>query len=315
MVKEHLSGYADRDFEVVDYQMYELPPTGLSFRGPARPVVPGEYIACLGAAQTLGCFCEHPYPALLEKELGMPVLNLGYGGAGPRFYNRHQPLIDVINQSKFAVVQVMSGRSEENSVYANGGLERQVRRRDGKVMSADNAWRAIAEMRYAWKHMPFAQNTFRHVCRKLALPRLKRLIHETRGNWVASYQELLRRIKVPKVLFWFSRRPPKYQEDYDDLAGFFGAFPQLVNQEMLDQVIPLTDGYVELVSEAGLPQPLVSRFDSSPVEIDLGDDRADFRGQIWRENNYYPSPEMHREASQALFCELSQHMLSMSVIK
>ncbi len=143
--EEHLSGYQARDFEVVDYHLYKLPGLGLSMRGPRPNLEVGSYITCVGAAQTFGCFCESPYPALLEQKLGVEVVNLGYGGAGPRFFNRHPGLIDIVNRGRLAVVQVMSGRSEDNSRFESRGLERMTRRRDGKKMSADAAWRSVLE--------------------------------------------------------------------------------------------------------------------------------------------------------------------------
>ena len=63
--QEHLSGYQARDWEYVDYEMYQDEETGLWFRGP-RPVLEGgNYFTCVGAAQTFGCFCPEPYPELL----------------------------------------------------------------------------------------------------------------------------------------------------------------------------------------------------------------------------------------------------------
>ena len=44
------------------------------------------------------------------------------------------------------------------------------------------------------------------------------------------------------------------------------------------------DRYVECVSKTGLPQVL-----------------RDFQGNIVGKNNYYPSPEMHQQASELLF--------------
>ena len=47
----HLSGYAARDHEVIDYRMAELPATGLMFRGPLPALETGRFVVCLGAAQ------------------------------------------------------------------------------------------------------------------------------------------------------------------------------------------------------------------------------------------------------------------------
>src|SRR5687767_3553783 len=109
--------YQERDYEVVDYQLFQLPDTG-RLRGPApSTLAPGEYFTCLGAAQTFGCFSEQPYPTLLAERVGLPVLNFGVAGAGPRRFlqdsDRARVRLGFVNAGRFAVVQVMSGRSED----------------------------------------------------------------------------------------------------------------------------------------------------------------------------------------------------------
>lgn len=302
---EHLAGYQARDFEVVDYQLFQLVGTELKFRGPAPQLREGEYVSCLGAAQTFGCLVERPYPQLLAAATGTTMLNLGYGGAGPRFFNRHSELLGTVNRGRMAIVQVMSGRSEDNSRFESRGLEYLRRRSDGKPMSADAAWRSVLECRYAWRRLPLGQQLARKVCQWFGRRDAERLLEETRRHWVASYQLLLQSIQVPVILLWFSKRPPEFQESYTSLQDFMGVYPQLVNREMLEAIRPFAEDYVECVTQRGSPQPLTSRFDGKPVSIDLGRDRQDFAGQTWEENQYYPSPEMHEDACQALLPRLA----------
>lgn len=300
MVSEHLSNYAARDHEVVDYQMYELPEVGLSFRGPPKDLQPGAYVSCLGAAQTLGCFCETPFPQQLEQQLGVPMLNLGYGGAGPRFFNRHPRLLEVVNRGRMAIVQVMSGRSEDNSLFESRGLELLTRRRDGRQFAADEAWRSILELGYRWKSLPVGRGLARRISRRFGSRNALRLAAETRSNYSASLLELLDRITVPTVLLWFSKRAPEYQPSFESIERFFGAYPQLIDRTSIAAACEASDAYVECVTRRGAPQPLVSRFDGKPVEIDLAVDRKDFQGRRWTHNTYYPTPEMHQDAAAAL---------------
>ena len=297
---EHLSNYSARDHEVVDYQMYELESTGLQFRGPPASLEAGNYISYLGAAQTFGCFCEHPFPALLQSQLGIPALNLGYGGAGPRFFARQSQLLEIVNRGQAAVVQVMSGRSEDNSVLESGGLERLTRRSDGRIFAADEAWRNLLECGFLWKKSPILQQPLRQLLRRWSRPKLERLVEENRANWIASTRRLLNSIEVPTLLFWFSKREPDYRESYESVADLFGAFPQFINQACIDAVTGDADAYVQCVTQRGSPQPLVSRFSGEPVEVDLAADRSDFRGRVWTQNAYYPSPQMHEDAVESL---------------
>ena len=287
--------------DVVDYHMYQLGSTQLWFRGPEfngrknRP-----YFTCVGAAQTFGCFCQKPYPALLSSELGLAALNLGYGGAGPRFFNRYPELLDYINRGQFVVVQVMSGRSEDNSQFESKGSEYLTRRSDGKKMSADDAWGSILETRYLWNKVPIGKSALRRICRMIGSKRAKNLVKETRQNWCDSYECLLSTITVPIILFWFSKRLPAYEPNYSDLQAMFGHFPQLVDDKMVNRIRRSSDFYVESVTSRGSPQPLFHHKTGEPVQVDLSSDREDFKGQIWKENAYYPSPQMHEDAVDAL---------------
>src|SRR5262249_37005464 len=68
-------------------------------------------------------------------------------------------------------------------------------------------------------------------------------------------------------------------------------YPQLVNRSMVDAIRPYSDGYVECVSELGIPQELWAAdnvLDGARLED----------GKLW--NYYYPSPAMHMEAASAL---------------
>jgi hypothetical protein len=296
---EHLSGYQRRDHEVVDYHMYELPGTGLQFRGPAPPLLESKaYFTCVGAAQTFGCFVEQPFPRLLSERLGMTALNLGYGGAGPEFFARHESLARYISGGRFAIIQVMSGRSQSNSLFDTGGLEYVTRRSDGVRLAAATAYERVLSGPRGVRRLPWLGD----VVRRANAARLKRVVEETRAAWIDSYRALFAQITVPKLLFWFSTRDPEHVDDYRSIPAVFGEFPQLVNREMVAEVRRLCDDYVECVTERGSPQPLISRFTGRPIAVDPSLDRPDFyQPGGWTHNRYYPSPEMHTDAADALF--------------
>lgn len=298
----HEPGYQRRDAEVVDYELYTLGQTGLRFRGPdpVPNLEKGGYIACVGAAQTFGCFCNDPFPTILASELHTPVLNLGYGGAGPGFFRRRNDLLSYMNESRVVVVQVMSARSVDNSLFESGGLEYLVRRSDGARLSADEAYsRLITGGRESRESVKGRLGE--SLLRRLNRLRLHGLVAETRANWIADYAELLERITSPTVLLWFSKRSPDYRISYRSLSGFFGDFPQLVDREMVESIRARTTAYVECTSSRGSPQRLRSRFTGEPVTVEPAQDRDDFAAQgAWTHNHYYPSPEMHEDAAARL---------------
>lgn len=296
----HPLGYVRRDWRVVDYAPYRLVDrsgrkTDHWLRGPEPAQGGGDYIACVGAAQTFGCFVADPWPALLGRALDLPALNLGVGGAGPRWFLRHPELIDAINGARFAVVQVMSGRSTDNSVFESGGREQLTRRSSGRRTGADASWVELLREE-AWFSARFAGRTFHLGARTR---RMRALVAETRRNWTAETIELLRAIEVPKVMLWLSRRAPGYISSYATLGTLFRQFPQLVDGRMLRRVAAHADALVTTVSRRGSPQPLYDRFTGQPTTISLSVNRSDFHGS-WSKNMYYPSPEMHEDAARRL---------------
>lgn len=297
--RPHASAYQRRDSAVIDYRMAALAPTGLEFRGPLPPSLePGSYFACLGAAQTFGCFCEEPFPSLLARGLGLPALNLGVGGAGPSFFLAQPALLEIVNRARFAVVQVMSARSEGNSRLESGGLEFLRRRSDGARLGAEQAWRAELD---GLDLLPAARARWlRWGLRRVGRLRTRRLVAETRRNWVEAYHALAGQLRVPTVLFWFSRRAPAYRASFRNLGSLFGEFPQLVDERMFALVQPVFGAHAQCVSSRGSPQLLRDRFTLEPCTVDPALDRADLGGELWSHNRYYPSPEMHVDAASVL---------------
>ena len=294
--------YQNRDWEIVDYHPYCLV-EGVEFRGPRPELKKDRYFACVGAAQTFGCYCTDPYPAILERELRIPALNLGVGGAGPAFFLNQRQLLDYINASRFVVIQVMSGRSADNSLFRmignRGGTLQRIS--DGEVMQYRAAYQEILELDVAWWRLPFGK---RHAQRIAALfasdKRARAIIEETRENWVRDFRHLLRAISVPKILFWFSERGPRYREWYFHPYLVFGKFPQLVNQEMVDRIKEHCEIYVECISSNGKPHRLINRFTNEEAVIDPRRSDPGTAQRPFSYNREYPSPAMHADAARVL---------------
>jgi hypothetical protein len=308
-----MPGYVLRDWEIIDYSCYQLAGTSLWLRGPQpTSLEPGRYFTAIGAAQTFGCFCARPYPTLLAERLGMEALNLGYSGAGPAFFLRHPELIEYVNRSAFCVVQVMSGRSTSNSLLHNpDGLAYGKRTSDGAVSTAEAVFDDLLDRAMAL--LPIRSERLKKKLlrrSRLPLPSVRRVVLESRQNWMQEYRALMQAITVPTILLWFSKRTPFYIPQYHHRAALFRAFPQLVNASMVHRTKKLATHYVECVTQQGSPQPLVSRFTGKPTTVDLARDikpvAADashgaslYKGR-WKTNSYYPSPEMHADAADAL---------------
>lgn len=294
--------YPQRDWALIDYQPFQIRGCEIPFRGPAFDpfsAEPGSYFSCLGAAQTYGCFYERPYPTLVSEAVGMPVLNLAVGGAGPRLYTLIEPLIDAINRGRFVILQCMSGRSESNARYEAHGYVESVRERStGKVVTSSDAWHAIAQE---------------------GLDSALERIQESRRSWIESTYRLLDLVKVPVIFFWYSRREPDYVIDAAAirsqidmrmagektsffLDGLVGDYPQVIDADTMQAAAERCQAFVKSVGSRGMNQPLLDRFTGEPFVPFKGMETSDRPELVidYSKNAYYPSAEMHEDGAAAL---------------
>lgn len=294
-------GYQIRDAAVVDYRLWR--PDGAIdwLRGP-RPeqLAPGSYVACVGAAQTFGCFVTTPWPQLLAQQLGVPTLNLGIAGAGPALF-RSAPWDALLANARAVVLQVLSGRSADCSAFHSGGRERLTRRADGRVLAADAAWQQELHQDLQGWRSPLLRGLRNRWLAATGRRRIRQLVQETRADWLAQYERLLDAIPAPKLLLWWSRRPPHHRPRYHSVAALFGEYPQLVDAAMVATVAARCDAHVVCVTARGSPQRLVDRTTGAPTTVAPAlagtGEPAELR---WTHNAYYPSPEMHEDAAAAV---------------
>jgi hypothetical protein len=215
---------------------------------------------------------------MLSEKLNFNVLNIGHAGAGPLLFLKNKKYIRLANQAKFVVVQVMSGRSESNSLFeSKAGRGRLTRMSDAVSLPAEQAYQELLENE--------------------GVEKAKQTVEETRANYVTHFIELLNLLEVPKILFWFSERTPDYTESFKDARSLFGKYPHLVNRDMVEQILPFADHYVECATDEGMPQPLISRFTGKPAGFETQTPQG---SRIKKYNTYYPSPEMHLHAANKL---------------
>jgi hypothetical protein len=288
--------YQESDRAIVDYQYANLPGTDANVqslvRGPVPTDLSADFIACIGGAHTLGRFVQSPYPALLQKQMGIPVLNLGHGGGKPEFYLQSKGFIEVINKAKCVVIQVMSARGSPNRFL--------------KPTSHAHNMMKLAEGIVSDKNPLFVDAAYRKLLQQREPQAVREAINETRAHWLAEMGDLLDRISIQKVLFWFSVRTPAYVEGFDSAHTLLGDYPHLVNEAMIDALKFKVHEYVECVTEEGLPNALRDRNSGALVAV-----------LPWQSdpghNHYYPSPEMHAAACDALMPAVRKVLQSAAV--
>jgi hypothetical protein len=277
--------YVEQDEGLIKYDIFKH--NKREFRG-TRPKWKEDYGICLGSAHTFGRYVETPYPELLQKNLGMQVVNYAIPSATSLCYLSKDTIMDTINGAKFVVIQMLSARTSFNSETCYMGGNRLVRTFDGheKKISCMQYWRDRLENDDPAK--------------------LYNLISESRASYVKQFSSLLKNIKPKKILFWFSVRKPNHtlSKKNKGYGEFYGQFPQLVNKDMVNTIRSYADCYVELASKKGLPTKFIDEEgDSIDMEYSFRKKFAPkdpLANKTKSENSYYPSPEMHVQASDLL---------------
>ena len=177
----------------------------------------------------------------------------------------------------------MAARGEGTSRFQRiGAVEKFLDSNNGDQVTALGAWTRVKE--------------------ESGAQGLEAYLAEVRTNWVDNYRKLLEQITVPVILFYYSPRPIDEKIDLESPLGKnpMGRFPQMVNEDCINEVKRLCNGYVECFSDRNLGHPLVSRFTGELVEADYSLLGRDFPPIKETHNTYYPSAEMHEDAAAKL---------------
>lgn len=273
--------YSLENGHIVDYELYTLPDTGLTLRGPYWPLKgQNPQISFLGAAQTFGTFCKYPFANLLGEMVSARTLNFGIGGAGPQTYFNRKKILDLVNDSSMCVVQVMSGRSSISNSYMehlDGGAS--VIMRQGAL---------------AGEKMTGAK-AFSHLATELERGHFFEVIEETRDNFIKMYERLANLISVPKILLFVG--PYKPLDDYKVTDSVWkphdliGVHPHLINKGTLDRIAPYFDEYVQVFGKAGNESKLVNRFTAEYCSIKRSPQYTIVK------HDAYISPQLHVQAA------------------
>lgn len=215
----------------LDYFPCHYGTSKLLFRGPRRDLAL-PYVAVLGGTETYGKFIPRPWPALVEDETGLRVVNLGCVNAGPDVYLSDPGVMDVVSGSRLAVVQVMGAANLTNRLYAVHP------RRNDRFLRASGA------MAQLYPEVDFTNFHFtRHLLQTLqavSASRFEVLVEELRRTWIARMRALIEGAGVPVVLVWIAGHAPAPRCPAD-----LSVEPLLVDRPMIDAVYSLAAAWVE----------------------------------------------------------------------
>lgn len=257
---------SDAGFETCSYGSSRL-----AFRGPARPL-DGPYTAVIGGSETVGRFVERPFPDLLERAIGEPVVNLGVNQAGLTLILEDPAILQVAARARLTVLQVLGGQNMSNRFW------RVHPRRNDRFLSASSSLAAL----YPDTDLTDVNFTGHLIDRLRRDPdRFDKVRRELRTSWVARMRRVIDAIGGDVVLLWLSDRSPDAPtRDVDRHA------PCFIDRPMLDALEPVTAGLVEV-----MPSPRARAAGTSGMSF--GENDAEAAAAL-------PNPAVHAEVAAAL---------------
>lgn len=225
----------------LDYFPCRYGPSKLLFRGPRRRLE-GAYAAVIGGTETYGKFVADPYPALVERALGLPVVNFGYMNAGTDVFVGEPVVIDACRQAKVTVIQIMGAQNLSNRFYAVHP------RRNDRFL------RASALMKTIFPEVDFTEFHFtRHMLSVLkgrSAGNFALVEEELKAAWLARMRILLQKIDSATVLLWITGASGA---DPHGPGDGLGHEPLLVDAGMVAEVRPFACDLVTITpSDAAL---------------------------------------------------------------
>ena len=221
----------------LDYAPCRYGASRVVFRGPAKSLdVP--YVAVLGGTETYGKFVSDPFPALVEAETGVQVVNLGAVNAGLDVYLNDPDILNIARRADAVVLQIVGAQNLTNRYY------KVHRRRNDRFLGANPALRSL------FPEVDFTEFSFtRHMLQtlsKISAERFAAVVEELRQTWLARMQQLVTEMGPNLVLLWFSPHRPPRAERPTDLARE----PLLITAEMVQRLKADVRAVVEVVSSA-----------------------------------------------------------------
>lgn len=219
----------------LDYYPCRYGKSKLLFRGPRRDLEK-PYVAVFGGTETYGKFVPVPYPALVEQETGVRMINLGAVNAGLDLYLNEPAVLDIAAKAQATVIQVVGAQNLSNRFYSVHP------RRNDRFLRASNLLRTV------FREVDFTEFHFtRHMLQTLQAvspEKFEVVAEELRAAWVARMTALLERIPGKTILLWLSAHAPLKPGERADLT----MDPILVDTEMIAAVRTRASEYVEAIS-------------------------------------------------------------------
>ena len=225
--------YENLGLGALDYFPCRYGKSKLLFRGPRKKMA-GDYLTILGGTETYGKYIETPYPALVEKLLGVECVNFGCMNAGVDVFANESTVIEACAKARVTVIQAVGAQNMSNRFYAVHP------RRNDRFVQASTLMKTI------FREVDFTEFHFtKHLLstlQTLSPERFQVVEDELKAAWVARMKVLLGKIEGKTVLLWFAERTPEEKS----VQGELGSDPLFVDRNMIEAIRPFVTEVVEI---------------------------------------------------------------------
>ena len=108
--------YVAMDARPVDFILCQYENSKNLFRGPKKSYK-GLYGVCLGGADTFGGQVPDPFSSMIERNVGIPILNLGAQHSGAGFYIEDDDILKIIENAHIILIEAPSVVNQSNPYY------------------------------------------------------------------------------------------------------------------------------------------------------------------------------------------------------
>lgn len=220
------------DARPVDFILCQYGNSKNLFRGPKKSCK-HSYGVCLGGADTFGGKVPNPFSAMLEREMGMPILNLGAQHSGARFYTEVDAIQEIIENAQVVFVEALSVVNQSNPFYRV-----HPRRNDRFVTALDPLYDLFPEADFVECHFT------KHLITKLITidaARADIVFRTLQDEWVRNLTIMRARWRAKTVVHWYKKPQASHPEFEFPVADLIRFYPELYNavSQAQDKVVSI----------------------------------------------------------------------------
>ncbi len=219
----------------LNYEPCQYGKSRLLFRGPKKEL-DAPYVAFLGGTETYGKFVSQPFVSLLDEQLPIDCVNLGYVNAGIDAFLAEPAVLDMAQRAEVTVLQIMGAQNMSNRYYKVHP------RRNDRFIGASNMMQMVFnEIDFSEFH--FTRHMLGTLCAR-APDRYAMVRDELRMAWSARMKLLLNTIGGKIILLWVADHAPETAMGTSGL----GPDPLFVDRLMIEELRPMVEDIVEVVT-------------------------------------------------------------------